>query len=98
VLVLFGILLGMRFDASPLSVLAGGALALAFGLALSWIWVLVALAIKDTQAVQGLGAVTVLPLAFASNVFVPIDTCPAGCSPWPRPTPSAISSTPSTAS
>lgn len=39
-------------------------------------WVLLALAIQETQAVQGLGAVTVLPLAFASNIFVPTDTMP----------------------
>ena len=72
----FGLLLGVRFDASFGSVLAGCALALSFALALSWVWVLLALAVEETQAVQGLAAVTVLPLAFVSNLFVPIETMP----------------------
>jgi ABC-2 type transport system permease protein/oleandomycin transport system permease protein len=43
--------------------------------------------VAETQAVQGLAAVIVLPLTFASNVFVPVDTMPgwlqavAGASP-----------------
>lgn len=72
----FGLLLGVRLDAGFWSVLAGCALTLSFALALSWAWVLLALVIKDTQAVQGLGAVTILPLAFASNIFVPTETMP----------------------
>jgi ABC-2 type transport system permease protein/oleandomycin transport system permease protein len=72
----FGLLLGVRFSTSIWSVLAGCALALAFALAVSWALVLLALAVKDPQAVQGLGAVIVLPLAFASNIFVPIATMP----------------------
>ncbi len=72
----FGLLLGVRFDTGPVQVLTGCALAVAFALAFSWVWVLLALLIPDTQAVQGLGAVTILPLAFASNIFVPVDTMP----------------------
>ena len=71
----FGLLLGIDLR-GPLSVLAAAALALTFALALSWAWVLLALVVTDTQAVQGLAAVTVLPLTFASNVFVPTDTMP----------------------
>jgi ABC-2 type transport system permease protein/oleandomycin transport system permease protein len=72
----FGLLLGVRLEAGALSVLAAGALALAFALALSWVWVLLALVVAETQAVQGLAAVLILPLTFASNVFVPVDTMP----------------------
>ena len=75
-MLLFGLLLGVRFEAGLLSVLAACALALAFALALSWVWVLLALLVDDTQAVQGLAAVLILPLTFASNVFVPVDTMP----------------------
>ena len=75
-LLAFGLLLGVRLDAGLWSVLAGCALALAFALALSWAWVLLALTIKETQAVQGLGAVIILPLVFASNTFVPTGTMP----------------------
>jgi ABC-2 type transport system permease protein/oleandomycin transport system permease protein len=72
----FGLLLGVRLDASIGSILAGCVLALTFALALSWAWVLLALVVEETQAVQGLAAVLILPLTFASNVFVPTDTMP----------------------
>lgn len=72
----FGLLLGVRFTTSPISVLAAWAVALLFAFTVSWAWVLLALAIKETQAVQGLGAVLILPLAFASNIFVPPTTMP----------------------
>lgn len=75
-LLVFGLLLGVRFDTNIGSILAGCALALTFALALSWAWVLLALVVNETQAVQGLGAVIILPLAFASNVFVPPETMP----------------------
>ena len=72
----FGTLLGVRLDAGVMSVLAACVLALSFALALSWAWVLLALVVPETQAVQGLAAVLILPLTFASNVFVPTDTMP----------------------
>ena len=75
-LVGFGLLLGVRFATSVWSVLAGCALALCFALALSWVWVLLALVVKETQAVQGLGAIVILPMVFASNIFVEPDTMP----------------------
>lgn len=75
-LVGFGLLLGVRFETSVWSVLAGCALALAFALSVAWALILLALSIEEPQAVQGLGAVIIIPLAFASNIFVPIETMP----------------------
>lgn len=75
-LVGFGLLLGVRFETSVWSVLAGCAFALAFALSVAWALILLALAIEEPQAVQGLGAVIMIPLAFASNIFVPIETMP----------------------
>lgn len=72
----FGLLLGVRFETDAWSVLAGCGLALLFALSVSWALILLALAIKDPQAVQGLGAVLIIPLAFASNIFVPVETMP----------------------
>lgn len=72
----FGLLLGVRFEAGPWSILVAGLLALGFALSVSWVWLLLALAIRETQAVQGLGAVLIFPLVFASNVFVPVETMP----------------------
>ncbi|SNT40901.1 ABC-2 type transport system permease protein/oleandomycin transport system permease protein [Asanoa hainanensis] len=72
----FGLALGFRFSTGPLPVLAACALALGFALALSWVWVLLGLSLPNAQAVQGLGAVIIFPLSFASNIFVPTDTMP----------------------
>lgn len=72
----FGLLLGVRFESDVWSVLAACGVAIGFGLAFSWVWVLLALAVKDTQAVQGLGAVVIFPLVFISNIFVPTETMP----------------------
>lgn len=72
----FGLLLGVRFETGVWSVLAACALTLGFALAVSWVWLLLALAIRETQAVQGLGALIIFPLVFASNVFVPTETMP----------------------
>lgn len=77
VLMAFGLLLGVRFDTDPASFLAGCVLAIAFALALSWAWVLLGVALVEPQAVQGIGAILIFPLAFISNIFVPVDTMPA---------------------
>jgi ABC transporter DrrB family efflux protein len=72
----FGTALGFRFQAGFWSVLAACGLALAFAMALSWAWVLLGLVMKDAQSVQGLGAMLIFPLAFASNIFVDPATMP----------------------
>ncbi len=76
-LICFGLLLGVRFQAGPASILAGCALALMFALSVSWAWILLGLTIEDTQAVQGLAAIIILPAAFASNMFAPPETMPS---------------------
>ncbi|GAA1851552.1 ABC transporter permease [Brevibacterium marinum] len=75
-LVGFGLLLGVRFETSIWSILAACALALGFAFAVSWALILLALAVKDPMAVQGLGAVLIIPITFASNIFVPVETMP----------------------
>jgi ABC transporter DrrB family efflux protein len=72
----FGSLLGFRFQTGFWSVLAACGLAIAFAMALSWVWVLLGLVMKDAQSVQGLGALLIFPLAFASNIFVDPATMP----------------------
>jgi ABC-2 type transport system permease protein/oleandomycin transport system permease protein len=72
----FGLLLGFRFGTGFWSVVAACALAVAFAMALSWVWVLLGLAMTDAQSVQGLGALLIFPLSFASNMFVPAATMP----------------------
>lgn len=72
----FGALLGFRFQTGALHVMAACGLAVTFAVALSWVWVLLGLVMKDAQSVQGLGALIIFPLAFASNIFVDPATMP----------------------
>ena len=48
----------------------------AFGLALSWIFAFVGLAVRGAEAAQSAGFVVIFPLVFASSVFVPVRTMP----------------------
>jgi ABC transporter DrrB family efflux protein len=71
-----GYLVGFRFHAGFLDALACVAVVSAFGLALSWIFAFVALAVKGAEAAQSAGFVVVFPLVFASSVFVPVSSMP----------------------
>lgn len=71
-----GYLLGFRIDSDPLSAIAGCLLAVLFALCLSWLPVFVAMKVRTPGAVQGLMFALIMPLSFASNVFVSADTLP----------------------
>jgi ABC-2 type transport system ATP-binding protein len=71
-----GYLVGFRFHAGFLDALGCVAIVSAFGLALSWIFAFVALAVKGAEAAQSAGFVVVFPLVFASSVFVPVSSMP----------------------
>jgi ABC transporter DrrB family efflux protein len=71
-----GYLIGFRFHAGLLHALAAIAIVSAFGLALSWIFAFVALAVKGAEAAQSAGFVVIFPLVFASSVFVPVGSMP----------------------
>ncbi|MBA3369966.1 MAG: ABC transporter permease [Thermoleophilaceae bacterium] len=73
-----GYLIGFRFRTGVLE--AGGAIlvVLAFGFALSWIFTYVGLRVRGAEAAQSAGFVAIFPLVFASSVFVPVSTMPAG--------------------
>ncbi|MEV4637656.1 ABC transporter permease [Actinoplanes sp. NPDC049548] len=72
----FGYVMGFRITTDPLSALAGGLLAVLFALCLSWLPVFVAMKVRTPGAVQGLMFALIMPLSFASNVFVSADTLP----------------------
>jgi oleandomycin transport system permease protein len=76
IMLLFGALLGFRSDAGPLAYLAAMGLVMAFAFALCWVFTTLAMVVKQPRSVQGLGALIMLPLSFASNVFVPASTMP----------------------
>ncbi|MBW3560886.1 MAG: ABC transporter permease [Actinobacteria bacterium] len=75
-MVLVGYLIGFRFSTGPVSVLGAIAVVSLFGFALSWIFAWLALVVPGAEAAQSASFVAIFPLAFASSVFVPIETFP----------------------
>lgn len=72
----FGLILGFRFGQGPLEVLAGAAVAAAFGLAMCWPMAFIGITAKTPESVNTWGFMLILPITFASTVFVPAETMP----------------------
>jgi ABC transporter DrrB family efflux protein len=71
-----GVLMGFRPERGWTTVLAGLALALLFGYAMSWVMATIGLAVKTTEAAQTAGFLPIFPLVFASSVFLPTQSMP----------------------
>ncbi|MFJ5266907.1 ABC transporter permease [Streptomyces sp. NPDC088358] len=76
VVVVLGLIMGYRPDGGAPGVLAAVALVVAFGLSLSLLWATVALVVQDPAVVVGIANAVLMPLSFASNVFVRPSTMP----------------------
>ncbi len=76
ILLVMGFLLGMSIDGSVFHVLGAVVLSLAFGASLMWIFILLGLAMKTPQAVQGLAMIVIMPLQFGSSIFTPTSSMP----------------------
>ena len=71
-----GLIMGYRPDGGAPGVLAAVALVVAFGLSLSLLWAAVALAVRDPAVVISIANAVLMPLSFASNIFVQPSTMP----------------------
>jgi oleandomycin transport system permease protein len=71
-----GYAMGFRILSDPLSALAACLLAVLFALCLSWAAVFVGMMVRTPGAVQGIMFMLILPLTFASNVFVKTQDLP----------------------
>jgi ABC-2 type transport system permease protein len=89
-MVVVGTLVGFRFHAGVVPALAAVALALAFGLAFSWISAFIGLSVRDVESAQAAGFVWVFPLVFASSAFVPVDSMPGWLQAFVRANPVTI--------
>ncbi|NUS04280.1 MAG: ABC transporter permease, partial [Nonomuraea sp.] len=76
IVVILGLVMGYRPAGGVSGVLAAIALVVAFGLALSLLWATVALLVPDPAVVISIANVVLMPLSFASNVFVQPETMP----------------------
>lgn len=71
-----GYAIGFRFHAGPAAALAALGLAVAVGVAFSWVFALLGLLIRDPEAAGIGGLFAVIPLMFTSSTFVPVATFP----------------------
>lgn len=71
-----GFLVGFRFRAGPLAAVAAIGMTLAIGIALCWISAYVGLVVSGAEAAQLAVLAIIIPLSFASSVFVPVASMP----------------------
>ncbi|MGP3933477.1 ABC transporter permease [Nonomuraea sp. KM88] len=76
IVVVLGLIMGYRPGGGAWGVLAAVALVVAFGLSLSLLWATVALLVPDPAVVISIANVVLMPLSFASNIFVQPQTMP----------------------
>lgn len=74
VMILTGLLIGFRSDASVLDWLAIAGILMLFTLAFSWLAAIMGVLAKSVEGVQWLSFLIVFPLTFASSAFVPTDS------------------------
>ncbi|TSD99362.1 ABC transporter permease [Skermania sp. ID1734] len=76
VMSLTGLLIGWRIRTSPLEALGGFVLLLVFAYAMSWVMAVVGLWIRTPEVFNNATFMTIFPLTFLANTFVPSDNLP----------------------
>jgi ABC-2 type transport system permease protein len=76
-IIVLGVILGFRPQGGPLGVLLAFALVLVFAFALSWIWIIFGMKVKTPESVMTTSFIFLMPLTFASNIFVGLETMPS---------------------
>jgi oleandomycin transport system permease protein len=77
-----GYLLGFRVQTGLLAAVAAAALATVFSFALSWISVLIGVAVREPTIVQTVGFLGIFPLAFGTDMVAPAGTMPGWLQAW----------------
>lgn len=75
-IIVMGLILGFRPAGGAVGVLLAVALVLTFGFALSWFWIIVGMLVRTPESVMTTSFVFLMPLTFASNIFVDLTTMP----------------------
>lgn len=71
-----GFVMGFRPDGGVPGVAAAFVLLLVFSFSLSWVWTVISLTVRSEQAAMGVSMFILMPLTFASNIFVEPQTMP----------------------
>jgi ABC-2 type transport system permease protein len=75
-IIVLGSILGFRPGAGALGVLLAFGLVLIFSFAVSWIWIIFAMKVQNPESVMTTSFLFLMPLTFASNIFVRLETMP----------------------
>lgn len=78
IMTLIGLLIGFRIEHGFGNYLLAMVFVVLFGFAFSWISAAIGLSVKNVEAAQTAGMIWVFPLAFASSIFVPVDSMQNG--------------------
>jgi ABC-2 type transport system permease protein len=75
-IVVLGTILGFRPAGGAVGVLLAFGLVLIFAFAVSWIWIIIGMKVKTPESVMTTSFIFLMPLTFASNIFVGLATMP----------------------
>jgi ABC-2 type transport system permease protein len=76
VILTVGFILGFRPAGGAVGVLLAILLVIVFCISLSWIWIIFGMRVKTPESVMTTSFIFLMPLTFASNIFVPLHTLP----------------------
>jgi ABC transporter DrrB family efflux protein len=77
IMAICGVAVGWRTHTSPLEIMFGFLLLLAFGYAISWVGAWIGLVVPSVEVANTAGFIWLFPLTFLSNAFVPLQGMPA---------------------
>ena len=76
IILIMGFILGFRPQGGIAGVLLAMALVMVFAFALSWLWIIVGMLVRTPESVMTTSFVFLMPLTFASDIFVNLNTMP----------------------
>jgi ABC-2 type transport system permease protein len=76
IIVIIGVLIGFRPGGGVMGIVWTMLLILVFAFALSWLWIIVGMLMKTPETVMTMSFVFLMPLTFASDIFVQLQTMP----------------------
>lgn len=77
IMLLVGVVIGFRFQNGVLPAVGMVAVAALFGFAISWVFAVIGMTVKDAETAQLASFVFIFPLTFASSAFVAVPTMPS---------------------
>jgi ABC-2 type transport system permease protein len=77
IIIVLGLILGFRPAAGLAGVVLAFLLVLVFSFAISWLWIIFGMLVKTPESVMTTSFLFLMPLTFASNIFVELGTMPS---------------------